>query len=44
MVPDAELDTAILDVCKKMAAERDKPRVTFYYLLAEKYGKLSMFA
>jgi hypothetical protein len=23
--------------------ERDKPRVTFYYLLAEKYGKLSMF-
>ena len=41
--PDAELDTAILDVCKKMAAERDKPRVTFYYLLAEKYGKLSMF-
>jgi hypothetical protein len=23
--------------------ERDKARVTFYYLLAEKYGKLSMF-
>jgi Protein of unknown function (DUF2853) len=41
--PDAELDKAIMDVCEKMRAERDKPRVTFYYLLEEKYGKLSMF-
>jgi hypothetical protein len=40
---DAELDKAIMDVCGKMHAERDKPRVTFYYLLAEKYGKLAMF-
>ena len=41
--PDAELDKAIMDICGKMRSERDKPRVTFYYLLAEKYGKLSMF-
>ena len=41
--PDAELDKAVMDVCGKMRSERDKPRVTFYYLLAEKYGKLSMF-
>ena len=41
---DAELDGAIMDICQKMHADRDKPRVTFYYLLAEKYSKLSMFA
>jgi hypothetical protein len=40
---DSDLDKAIKDVCEKMKAERDKPRVTFYYLLAEKYGKLGMF-
>ena len=42
-ISDAELDRAITDVCQKMHGDRDKPRVTFYYLLAEKYGKLSMF-
>ena len=41
---DSELDRAIAEVCQKMHGDRDKPRVTFYYLLAEKYGKLSMFA
>ena len=25
-------------------ADRDKPRVAFYYLLAEKYDKLSLFS
>ena len=40
---DAELDKAVIEVCEKMKADRDKSRVTFYYLLAEKYGKLSMF-
>ena len=40
---DAELDQAVLEVCEKMKADRDKSRVTFYYLLAERYGKLSMF-
>jgi len=34
---------AIKDVCEKMKADRDKSRVAFYYLLAEKYGKLGMF-
>jgi hypothetical protein len=32
-----------MDVCQKMKADHDKPRVTFYYLLAEKYGKLAAF-
>jgi hypothetical protein len=40
---DAELDKAIIAVCEKMKADRDKSRVTFYYLLAEKYGKLGIF-
>ena len=40
---DAEFDKAVLEVCEKMKADRDKSRVAFYYLLAEKYGKLSMF-
>ena len=40
---DADLDRAIMDVCERMKADRDKPRVTFYYLLAEKYGKLAQF-
>ena len=40
---DAELDEALTAVCDKMKAERDKSRVTFYYLLAEKYGKLALF-
>ena len=26
-----------------MKADHDKSRVTFYYLLAERYGKLGMF-
>jgi Protein of unknown function (DUF2853) len=41
---DAELDKAIVAVCERMKADRDKSRVTFYYLLAEKYAKLAMFA
>jgi Protein of unknown function (DUF2853) len=42
-VPDAELDKAVIEVCERMKAERDKARVTFYYLLAEKFDKLSAF-
>lgn len=37
---DAALDAAIHDVCTAMKSDRSKQRVTFYYLLAEKYGKL----
>lgn len=41
---DAELDTALNDVMKKMASKRNKSRVTVCYLLAEKFGKLGLFA
>ncbi len=42
--PDADLDQAVLDVCNKMKGDRSKSRVAFYYLLAEKYDKLSTFS
>ena len=39
---DAELDKAIKEVCEQMgASNKNKSRVTFYYLLAEKFGKQS---
>ena len=38
---DKSLDKAIQDICTKMKADNRKQRVTFYYLLAEKYGKLA---
>lgn len=41
---DAELDGAIKAICERMTADRSKSRVTFYYLLAEKYGKLAALA
>lgn len=41
---DAELDAAIASVVGKMSAERNKSRVTVYYLLAEHYGQLGDFA
>jgi ferritin-like metal-binding protein YciE len=41
---DAELDAALKDVLKTMTGERNKSRVTVYYLLAEKFGKLGLFA
>ncbi|MGE0768656.1 MAG: DUF2853 family protein [Hyphomicrobiaceae bacterium] len=37
---DAELDQRISAVCEQMKADNSKHRVTFYYLLAEKAGKL----
>ncbi len=40
---DEELDQAIADVCQKMSGERNKSRVTFYYLLAVNYNQLSLF-
>ena len=37
-----ELDTAIKTICDRMSAEGgQKSRVTFYYLLAEHFGKLA---
>ena len=37
---DADLDAAIADVATTMKADSRKQRVTFYYLLAKKYGVL----
>ncbi len=41
---DDQLDEVIAGVCQKMSAERNKSRVTFYYLLAEHFNQLSDFA
>ncbi len=40
LTADAEIDKAIMSVCAKMKADHDKPRVTFYYLLAAETGTL----
>ncbi len=40
---DAELDAAIAEVGERMQADRTKNRVTVYYLLAERFGKLGLF-
>lgn len=37
---DKKLDGAIKDVCEAMKADKRKNRVTFYYLLAEKFDKV----
>jgi hypothetical protein len=39
--PDADLDKGIKDVCDRMKGDKNKSRVAFYYLLADKYGKLA---
>lgn len=41
---DDVLDKAIAEICAKMKADKNKHRVTFYYLLADKYGKLGGLA
>ena len=38
---DADLDKSLKAVCEKMKADREKSRVTFYYLLAAHYNKLA---
>lgn len=40
---DADLDASIKAVGEQMKADRTKNRVTVYYLLADKYGKLGDF-
>lgn len=42
--PDAELDAAISEVGETMKGDRTRNRVTVYYLLADRFGKLSEFA
>jgi len=39
----ADLDAAIKATCDHMKADKTKSRLTFYYLLAEHYGKLDGF-
>ena len=40
---DADLDAAIEEVCTVLKPEKsNKSRVTFYYLLAEKFDKIGM--
>jgi Protein of unknown function (DUF2853) len=39
--PDADLDKGIQEICTKMKADKSKSRIAFYYLLADKYGKLA---
>ena len=41
--PDAELDQAIQAIADRMKSDRTRNRVTVYYLLAERFGKLSDF-
>ena len=36
----AAIDAALKAVCETMKADRNKPRVTFYYLVAKHFGKL----
>ncbi len=38
---DGDLDASIAAVCEQMAGDRQKQRVTFYYLLAGRHGKLA---
>ncbi|GAA1976619.1 hypothetical protein GCM10009817_16130 [Terrabacter lapilli] len=40
---DAELDASLAEVGQTLKGDRTKNRVTVYYLLAEKYGKLDLF-
>lgn len=39
-----DLDASVKEVCETMKATRSKSRLTFYYLLAERYGKLDALA
>lgn len=40
---DEKIDAVIMGICAKMKEERQKSRVTFCYLIAEKYGMLDLF-
>jgi hypothetical protein len=42
-VKGADAEAAIKAICEHMKSDKTKARTTFYYLLAEHYGKLDMF-
>ncbi len=39
--PDADLDKAIKGICDQMKGDKNKSRIAFYYLLADKFGKVA---
>jgi 3-dehydroquinate synthetase len=39
----SDLDASIKATCDHMKSDKTKSRLTFYYVLAEHYGKLDMF-
>ena len=39
-----ELDAAVKEICGQMKEDRQKQRITFYYLLTKKFGKESVYA
>lgn len=41
---DDDLNAGVQAVCETMKEDRFKSRLVFYYLLAEKYNKLNLFA
>lgn len=41
LTDDSAIDAALKAVCTKMKADKDKARVTFYYLLAAETGTLA---
>lgn len=41
---EGDLDGAVKSVCEAMKDERNKSRLTFYYLLAEHFDKLDVFS
>ncbi len=44
LTDDKVIDDHLKAVCEAMKADKTKARVTFYYLLAERVGKLDAFA
>ena len=39
----ADMEASVKAICEHMKSDKTKARTTFYYLLAEHYGKLDMF-
>jgi 3-dehydroquinate synthetase len=42
-LPGTDADESIKAICEHMKSDKTKARTTFYYLLAEHYGKLEIF-
>jgi 3-dehydroquinate synthetase len=42
-ITSGDMDASIKAICEAMKADKTKSRLTFYYLLAEHYGKLDIF-